>query len=107
MWMKTMDGEQLKLEGIAQAAKSAEENSPGWNVEALKYVRNYHKQRFMAEEIREWAHECGLPEPPSARAWGAVIVTAKNAGLIKHAGYAAVENPKAHRTPASVWEKVR
>lgn len=103
--MKT--GEQLKLEGMLQASQHAEEVSTNWNDKALSLLKQFSKHEFMAEELREWAHKTGLPMPPSARAWGAVIVTARKQGLIKHAGYRNVENPKAHRTPASVWIKVK
>jgi hypothetical protein len=51
--------------------------------------------RMAAKEI--------VPEPPSLRAWGSVLLTAARRGWIKQVGYIKVENVKAHRTPAALW----
>ena len=101
-----MQGDLFRDEGIAKAAQSAEEKSPGWGERALAMLLQYPHDTFMAEQLREWAHKNGLEEPTHFRAWGSVIITAKKRGLIRHAGYGRVENPNAHRTPASIWRKV-
>ena len=62
-------------------------------------------KEFMAEDVRNWAHAMGLPQPHSARAWGAVISKAAKDGAIVFAGYGKTANPNAHRTPAAVWRK--
>lgn len=92
--------------GMQQAADNTEAHRPGWQALALAFLQDYPEKTFQAEQVREWAYMNGLQRPSHGRAWGAVIVTAKNQGLIRHAGYAPVSNPKAHRTPASVWVKV-
>jgi len=57
----------------------------------------------MTEDVREAATE-EIPQPPSNRAWGAIIRMAASSNIIKRKGYRAVKNPKAHRTPATLWE---
>jgi hypothetical protein len=56
----------------------------------------------MTEDVRE-ASKHQLSEPPSARAWGGIIVKAVKCGLIYRKGFRNVSNVKAHRTPASLW----
>ena len=58
---------------------------------------------FLIEEVREKAEGCGLPVPPSRRAWGAIVIKAKRIGIIKRVGYGQVSNPYAHRANASMW----
>lgn len=101
------EGARLRDRGINRAADNAERvHGPGWQERAIGHLINYPEAEFMAEEVRIWAHSQGLEEPPSARAWGAVIVTAKRRGIIRSNGYRKVSNPLAHSTPASVWLKV-
>lgn len=95
--------EKNRDQGIDRALENAELHHPAWSDLALDYLKRYPGKQFMAEEVRVWAHKNGLAEPPHARAWGGVIVKAKKLGLIEHCGYGNVSNPKAHRTPASVW----
>ena len=97
--------EQLREYGITRAIENAGRKSDNWRDHALQFVVRFPKERFMTEEVRVWAHENGLPIPPSARAWGAVIRAAEKLGLVRRVGYGSVSNPKAHRTPASVWMK--
>jgi hypothetical protein len=88
------------------AAGHAERIEPSWSKRALSFIMEYSEQTFMVEEVREWAYRCGLPRPPNERAWGGVVSKARKEGLIRHVGFRSVTNPKAHRTPASVWRKV-
>jgi hypothetical protein len=91
--------------GIAHAVGGAEIKEPGWIEAALKYLERYPYNKFMTEELRLWSHANGLPHPSNNRVWGGVVRVAHNRGLITHKGYNNVRNPKAHSTPASVWEK--
>lgn len=100
-----LSGTALRDIGIAQAVDHAEAETPGWVEMAIEYLKKYPKKELMAEELRKWAHQQGLPSPPHARAWGSVIIVARKRGLISHAGYRNTENPKSHATPASVWLK--
>ena len=91
--------------GIAQALDNAERKTPTWKDQALEYVRRFPGKEFMTEDVRQYAYRHGFPNPPSERAWGGVMVAACKEGLIERVGFAAVSNPNAHRTPATVWRK--
>jgi len=100
-------GIKLRNKGIQKAINHADEIIPNWSDSAFNYLKKYiksHKQ-FMAEDVRIASRKF-IPEPPSARAWGGVIIRANKLGLIKHIGYKNVSNEKAHRTPASVWKTI-
>ena len=88
--------------GIKRAANNAGLN---WHEKASEFLDQFPHKTFQAEDVRIWAYDRGLPLPPHCRAWGAVIIRAKKEGSIRHIGYANVDNPLAHGTPASVWEK--
>jgi hypothetical protein len=47
-----------------------------------------------------------VPDPPSLRTWGAVLLTGARKGWIKRVGYIQVENPKAHKANAALWESL-
>jgi len=59
----------------------------------------------MTEDVRI-SSEGIIEIPPSNRAWGGVIVRAVKSGLIKRIGFQNVNNPKAHKTPATLWETI-
>jgi len=96
-------GEDLKKIGIERAIAHAERVENGWKDAALMFIMMYPGNTFMVEEVRRYAYNNGLPKPPHERAWGKVINEAKKKRFVKHLRYAAVSNPKAHKTPASVW----
>ena len=98
-------GAQLRDAGIKQALDHAEEVTPEWPELAYKFLCDYirkHPGEFMTEDVRQAAAGI-VPEPPSLRAWGGVIVKAAKSGLIVRAGYGQVTNVNAHRANASVW----
>jgi hypothetical protein len=47
-----------------------------------------------------------VPPPPDARAWGSVIMRARRAGLIEHAGYAQSLRRSRHAGIVSTWRRV-
>lgn len=97
---------ELKNAGMQLAIEHAEIKHEGWGEQALDLLKefiHYRTTPFMCEEARLYAEAKGLPKAPSARAWGGVIVLAKNQSLIVHAGYGTTTNPRAHGTPASLW----
>jgi len=96
-------GDKLRDAGMQKAVDNAEDKHPSWSDCALSLLVQYPNDEFMAEQVREFARNRGLPDPPSKRAWGAIIAKAKKMGIIIHVRYDRVSNPKAHRTPASVW----
>ena len=109
--MYSETGEVLRDLGMQKAIDSAEDQTPNWQELAYaqleKYVKSYAKnyclKSFMAEDIRAWAHDQGLPRPPSSRAWGGIIHKARSRGLIKRIGTATVKNPTAHCANAALW----
>lgn len=96
------ESSRLRDKGMARAEENA---GRSWNDMAYNYLFGYIKthKEFMTEDVRVASN---LPEPPSQRAWGSVVVRAKRNGLIVRNGYEMVKNPKAHRTPATLWRVV-
>ena len=111
---KEQTAEELRDAGIKQSVTHADEVVESWSENVWKsmndycyFIKNgflYAKDRcFMAEQFRLFCVLLGLPDPPTHRAYGAIIVRAAKAGLIERVGYAPVKNKKAHCTPATVW----
>ena len=99
------DGRDLRDKGIKKAVEHAEDVSDGWSVQAIAFLEEYirdHRQ-FSGEQVREEARG-RIPEPPSLRAWGGVLLAGSKRGWIKQVGYIHVENPRAHRANAALWE---
>jgi len=98
-------GKKARDKGIAKATAHAEATEPGWSDRALEMIRAYPApgRMFMAEDVSRWAVAQGFNPPPNGRAWGGVFSRAARQGIIKRVGFAAVTNPAAHCTPASVW----
>jgi len=104
--MKT--GSELRDEGIQQALFNADTKEPKWSAKAYAFLQEFLNERnagelFLVEDVRA---ESTIAEPPSKRAWGGIIVKARNAGLIRAAGYDKVNNPKAHCATATLWMKL-
>lgn len=93
--------------GIAKSVNNANRKNEYWSLQAyyflLQYIRTHNE--FMAEEVRA-ASVGSVPQPPNNRAWGSVFVRAKRSGKIKWKDYKPVTNPKAHCTPATLWEVI-
>jgi hypothetical protein len=96
--------------GIKAAVDHADRVSEGWSDKAyqflLKFLNN-HNGPFMAEEIRSAAALMDFELPPSARAWGAVVLKAAKAGIIERVGIQKVKNKTAHCANATVWQQAR
>jgi len=98
-------GNQLRDLGMNTALMNAESKNEGWGEEAYSFLVKYSKtnKQFLAEDVRV-ASENSVPEPPNKRAWGSIFVRANKEGIIRRIGFLEVNNPKAHRTPASLWQ---
>jgi len=100
-------GAVLRDKGLKRAVQHAEEVHDGWQATALDwlylYVKRHH--RFSAEMVRMDAKGI-VPDPPSLRAWGAVLLQGYRKGWIRQVGYVQVDNPKAHKANAALWERV-
>lgn len=101
----TKKSRELRDIGIRQSFEHAEQEFENWGNMAYNFLLDYAEDnnQFMAEDVRV-ASLGTVPTPPSNRAWGAVFVLAKRNNLIKRIGYSEVKNPKAHKTPATLWE---
>jgi hypothetical protein len=97
-------GWHLRDAGISQAESHANEVFLSWSDKAYSFLIEWIRGRenFMTEEVRE-ASTGTIPEPPSGRAWGAVVLRAVRSGKIARGGFRSVKNPKAHCTPATLW----
>jgi hypothetical protein len=95
---------QARDKGIEQAEKHANQVHDSWSDKAFEFLKSFivNHKKFLAEDVRYYSAGV-IPEPPSQRAWGAVIVRAAKQGLIRRVGYEQVKNAKAHRANASVW----
>jgi hypothetical protein len=100
--------QQNRDKGIEQALKHANEVQPLWSEKAYNCLLRFIQwnDEFMTEDLREFA-SLSLPEPPSNRAWGGIIVRAVKNGLIERKGFKNVKNAKAHCTPATLWKTVK
>lgn len=105
--IKKITGVVLMRLGMKRAVEHANVEVRGWADEAYNYLIEYSRihPQFMVEEVRE-ASIGVVPIPPSNRAWGAVVVRASKAGVIKRKGFQNVKNAKAHCTPATLWEVI-
>jgi hypothetical protein len=101
-------GRDLGHRAAEQAAKHADRVSQNWSDRALEVLRNYclRNRDVMAEDVRQAAADQGFPEPPERRAWGAVMLRGKSAGLIKHAGFTTAKDPRVHSNPVGIWKSL-
>ena len=105
--LNIFSGEELRDIGIKKSFDNANDKFENWGEIAYDFLLQYIKRNyaFLTEDIRIASADI-VPEPPSKRAWGAVILKAKKAGLIRKIGFRNVKNPKAHCTPATLWKKI-
>lgn len=101
-------GEDLYHAGITKAAEHADKLSDHWNDDAYKILLEFVSKfdiEFMAEDIRQYAEEQRkFTAPASSRAWGGVIIRAKNNKIIESIGVRSVKNKRAHCANATIWK---
>lgn len=90
------------------ASDHADRVTPAWSDRALAALRAYCATHVdvMAEDVRAYAATLGVPQPPDRRAWGAVMLRAKAAGWIKHAGFTRAKDPRVHSNPVGTWKSL-
>ena len=88
--------------GISRALSNTED---GWSERALSFLREYLQShdRFLCEEVRVASQ--GIVPDVNPRAWGGIVRRARDLGWIRAIGFRLVENPLAHRTPATEWKR--
>lgn len=91
-------------DGMRRAVDHADRVSHAWSVLAYQFVQHYlaYDGPFLAEELVRAAYDYGIPEPPDARAWGAIMNRAARAGLIVKAGY----REDRYCSPKTLWRRV-
>lgn len=98
-----------RQEGMQTALNHANDVVLDWGERALEMLKAFiawNHDKFLAEDLRHWATEQGLPVPPHCRAWGPIMTKAYKAGLIAHRGHEKTVNPKAHRAICNLWQGV-
>lgn len=102
--MGNTDARDARDTGITQAADHADAVSPRWTdraYDALVHHANRHTF-FTVEQVR-MAFAGVLPDPPSSRAWGAVVLKAARAGIVSRAGHTEAEDPAVHCNLVTLW----
>lgn len=88
-------------QGIAQAADNAGQE---WIELAIEEVRRYalNHRTFLAEQVRLSPND--LPDPPHARAWGQVMLSAAKRGIIEKNGFGFAR--ASHLSPVVKWKSL-
>lgn len=96
-------------EAINRATGHADAVEPAWSERAYAHLLAYpalpRGAAFMAEDVRKFAEEQGLPTPPDPRAWGGVVQRAVRVGIIESAGFGYSKNRRAHLRPTAIWRR--
>lgn len=100
-------GEVLRNKGIARAVEHADKVNEDWQKNALDFLYLYARDhdRFSGEMVRVESKRI-VPDPPSLRAWGAVLLQGSRRGWIRQVGFVHVKNEKAHMANAALWESL-
>ena len=100
---------QQTLLAIDSSVEHADAVIPSWSDNAFALLVAYlgkHDGEFCSDQVRSWATNNGLEEPPNRHAWGAVMLRAKREGLIKKNGmgtYHFPDSPNTHGKPTNFW----
>jgi hypothetical protein len=91
--------------GHAAAERAADHAGEEWKDRAYSAFTDYARDHktFTTEDVRR-ASDVG--EPPDNRAWGAVALRAKRAGVVRHIDFARVKDPCCHSNVVSLWEAI-
>lgn len=96
--------------GIQRAVDHADAEIREWSTMAYEFFVNvflkHTKAPFMTEDFRASCKGV-VPDPPSLRAFGAIVVKAKKNGLIRRVAIKSVKNPRANCAMANVWERTK
>jgi hypothetical protein len=93
---------------IKRAVDHADREVADWSdraAQSLKaYIAAHRGERFTSPQVRAWAYEQGLPQPPTNMAWGGIFLRASKQSLIRRAGYTQYGDATMHRQSVAVWE---
>lgn len=81
-----------RTDGMYRAVEHADREMPDWSDNALAYLRRFAQARVTPFLIEEVIAACktfsALPEPPTTKAWGAVVKRAQKEGWLHKDGFA-------------------
>lgn len=90
--------------GIERAGDHADRERELWREEAANLIHAFARdvrKPFLIEDVRPYAAERGLGDPPDARAWGAATMLAKRSGAIVSCGFR--EARTSNLSPKVLW----
>lgn len=93
--------------GVQRAADHANRVESEWTGQAIGLLVAFAKdcgRPFLVEEARAYAEAKGLPQPPDARSWGAVIRRAAAKRRVRKVGYGAAASSNC--SPKIKWEYI-
>ena len=101
-------------QGINKATTTANTKIPNWADKAYYALEMYcqthpDQEPFCADQVRRWATDRGLAEPPSRWAWGGVFNKAAKRNLVVKAfvgNYHYPESDGTHVKQTSFWTAV-
>ncbi len=98
--------------GIQSSAQHAEEDVPGWQQDAMHYLRWYCRlmarrtcNQFHIEAFRQWAAAKGLKQPSELRSYGALTQRAIREKVIAPTGLYA-RAVSSHLSPKMIYVPV-
>lgn len=105
--MGNTDARAARDTGIAQAAEHADAVEDRWTDRAYAFLVQHAKEHtfFTVEQVRMRVAGI-LPDPPTSRAWGAVVLRAARAGIIAKNGHAEAEDPAVHCNMVTLWRSL-
>jgi hypothetical protein len=109
--LNILEAIQAKEAGMLQAITNADAKIPDWSNKAWEMFKDWLSgwppgYKFQIEGFRKVAQIRGLPDPPTARAFGSLAVRARKEGLVKSNGPKPTTGKTAHRCYSNEWEKV-
>lgn len=110
MTLSIQEAQAKRDHGMAISEIKANNDWPQWSEKArlvvikfiMSSVRIYNGDKFLVEDVREWAESQKLIEPASSgKAWGAIIRRCANEGIIRQAGYLPARS--SNMSPKTAW----
>jgi len=99
-------GQALKERGMQQAESHANQVHLSWSEQAERFLKNWIRPEtpFTIEQAVE-ASEMVIPQPPTNKAWGGVIVRLKRQGFVKALGIVKAKKASSHTGYITQWIK--
>lgn len=100
------DGKTGTQLGHEAAQRAADHAGDEWKELAYESLCDYakHHVSFTVEQVRSARPD--LPPPPELRAWGAVALRARRAGIVKGIGWTPAEDRAVHGGVITLWRSL-